>query len=151
MSPPPYPSTMVPNRNRVVWVVVGICVAALLVVVLIPVAGFVIWVTTGPDIDEPRQAADRFVRQLERGDDAAAYASTCPEVQARITVAGFSAAVERLGRPVSHELTSAVFGDEAGGSAFVRMRLTDAAGDTTAVSLHLEADPAWRVCDDLLG
>ncbi|PWR06540.1 hypothetical protein DKT68_22090 [Micromonospora acroterricola] len=120
--------------------------AAFLLAASLPCLGFLVLAYGGPDIDEPRAAADRFVQHLERGEDDAAHRSMCSEVRDRISVVEFTQAVERRGRPVSHELGRASFGDEAGNRAHVTARLTSRSGATTSVSLSVTTEPAWSVC-----
>ncbi|SIN32803.1 hypothetical protein SAMN04489832_5443 [Micromonospora cremea] len=145
------PSGVVGRRSWGPWAVAAACVVGLLVAAIPPVLGFLVLAYGGPDIDEPRAAADRFVQHLEQNQDEAAYRSMCSQAKDRITVAEFTEAVERLGRPVSHDLGRAGFGNEAGSSAFVTVRLTDRSGATTSVSLRLETEPGWRVCSDTFG
>lgn len=133
------------------WAILGPILGALLLVPFLAVAGFMLWLFAGPDIDHPRSAVDRFVRHLERNEDRAAYQSMCSKVRDRITVAQFTEGVELLGRPVSHALGHAAFDDEAGNSASMTVRLTDHSGRTTPVDLHLKNDEGWRVCDDAFG
>jgi hypothetical protein len=139
-----------PKRGRT-WIVVVSVAGAALLVVLLPVFGFLVWLYAGPDIDDGRKAADRFARQLERHDDAAAYRSMCPTVRDQITIEQFTKAVDRLGRPVSHTLGRAAFNDEAGSRATVAIQLTDRVGRTTPMSLTLTSEPTWQVCDDIFG
>ncbi|WP_147458723.1 hypothetical protein [Micromonospora sp. BL4] len=152
MTPPPHPTSgVVGQRGWGLWAVIAAGVVALLAVASIPVLGFLLWLYGGPDIDEARAAADRFVQHLEQDRDDTAYRSMCSETKDRITVGEFTEAVERLGRPVSHEIGRAGFGDEAGNSAYVTVRLTGRSGATTSVSLRIETEPAWRVCGDTFG
>ncbi|MFC8299386.1 hypothetical protein [Micromonospora orduensis] len=138
-------------RSRTVWLIVAACVVPLVVLATLPIGILLIWGFPGPDIDGPRSAADRFVRHLERNDDVAAHRSLCPELRESITVPEFTAAVERLGRPISHALGKAGFSDEAGGSASVTVHLTGRTGRTTDVHLYLTGGSGWRVCDDMFG
>ncbi|MET8350871.1 hypothetical protein [Micromonospora sp. NPDC005206] len=152
MTPPMHtPPGVVGQRGWGPWAVAAACVVALLAAAFLPVLGFLVWMYGGPDIDEARAAADRFVQHLEQNQDDTAYRSMCSEVKDRITVEEFTEAVERLGRPVSHDLGRAGFGNEAGSSAFVTVRLTGGSGATTSVSLRLETEPDWRVCSDTFG
>ncbi|WCN82215.1 hypothetical protein [Micromonospora sp. LH3U1] len=124
---------------------------AVLAVACLPVLGFLVWLYGGPDIDEPRAVADRFMQHLERNEDGTAYSLMCPEVRDRIAIGQFTEVVERLGRPVSHDVGKGGFGDEAGNSAWVTVRLTDRSGATTSMDLRLETEPGWSVCDRAFG
>ncbi|MFI7607224.1 hypothetical protein ACIBTV_19075 [Micromonospora sp. NPDC049366] len=145
----PAPPQSPPRSKRTIWLIVSACGALLLLLMALPVGGFLLWLYAGPDLDQPRAVADQFVQQVERNDDVAAYRSLCPDAQERTTLAEFTAEVERLGRPTSHTLGHAAFADEAGSAAFVTVELTDRTGRTTSVDLYLESDAGWQVCGDI--
>ncbi|MCF0091463.1 hypothetical protein [Micromonospora sp. MH99] len=147
LSPHPPSVDPPPKARRTTWIVAGAVVVACLGALALPVGGFLLWMYAGPDVDEPRAAADQFVSRLESNDDAAAHESLCREIKARTDLAAFTAAVERLGRPVSHTMVRAAFGDEAGSSAFVTVELTGRTGETRTLDLYLESETGWQVCD----
>ncbi|MCO1594467.1 hypothetical protein M8C17_04740 [Micromonospora sp. RHAY321] len=140
-----------PKPERTGWIVAGGLLLGFLAVLGPPVVGFLFWLSTGPDPDEPRAAADDFVRHLESNADAAAYQSLCPEIRNRTTAAAFSAAVERMGRPVSHTVGRAAFRNEPGTNAGVTVRLTDRTGRTTTFHWDLDASFGWQICDEDFG
>jgi hypothetical protein len=154
---PAHPSAVDPARDRVRAVrhtrtLVGLGIGALVLVVLLPVAGFLLWLYAGPDIEEPRAVAEQFLRHVEAGDDPAAYGLLCAAIRQRTTAEAFTAAVERPARPASHTLGRATFVDEAGGAASVEARLADRAGGVRTISIRLEDTAAgWRVCGDPFG
>ena len=140
--PPPAPRG---GWSATTWLVVGLAVTA----ALCPVAGFLLWLFAGPDLDEPRAAVDTFLGRLEAGDDAAAYASLCARTKAATTAAEFAEAVRALPRPASHRTTDASFSNEAGTSAWVQVALTDRAAAVRQLSFKVDdEDRAWRVCGD---
>ncbi|WP_422735352.1 hypothetical protein ACN263_17280 [Micromonospora sp. WMMD729] len=150
----PHPPSVDPpaTASRTGWIVAVAVTLGCLAALAVPVGGFLLWMYAGPDVDEPRAAADQFVGRLERNDDTAAHESLCHQVRARTDLAAFTAAVERLGRPVSHTMGRAVFTDEAGKSASVTVELTGRDGRTTTLKLRLESETGWQVCnDDLVG
>ncbi|MEH1166646.1 hypothetical protein V6V47_14800 [Micromonospora sp. CPCC 205539] len=141
------------QRGWTPWGIVAACVAAVLAMAFLPVLGFLVWMYGGPDIDEPRAATDQFVQHLERIEDDAAYRSMCSDVRDRITIVQFTEAVERMGRPVSHEVGKGGFSNEPGTAASVTVRVTGSSGATTSLSLRLEDEThaGWRVCDRAFG
>ncbi|MET8087356.1 hypothetical protein [Micromonospora sp. NPDC005237] len=151
LSPHPPSVDPPPKAQRTAWIVVAALVVACLGALALPVGGFLLWMYTGPDVDEPRAAADQFVRRLESNDDAAAHDSLCREIKARTDLAAFTAAVERLGRPVSHTMGRAVFTNEAGNNASVTVELTGRTGQTTRLDLYLTSTTGWQVCDESFG
>ncbi|MEU7841448.1 hypothetical protein AB0B39_10780 [Micromonospora sp. NPDC049114] len=148
LSPHPPSVDPPPKARRTTWIVAGAVVVACLGALALPVGGFLLWMYAGPDVDKSRAAADQFVSRLETNDDAAAHESLCPAMREKVDLAVFTAAVERLGRPVSHTTGEAGFGNEAGTSAFVTVELTGRTGRTTTLDLHLTLGSAWHVCDD---
>ncbi|MCX5065677.1 hypothetical protein OOJ91_07255 [Micromonospora lupini] len=140
-----------PKAQRTAWIVAGAVILGCLGALALPVGGFLLWMYGGPDVDEPRAAADQFVGRLESNDDAAAYESQCSDVKARTSAAAFTAAVERIGRPVSHTMGRAAFLDEPGKSAAVTVELTGRTGQTTTLDLYLESEVGWQVCDEQFG
>jgi hypothetical protein len=100
--------------------------------------------------DEPRPAAEQFLRQVEIGRLATAYASLCPASREKISRDQFVAAVGGPSRAARHEVTKTAYLDEAGTSAVVKVRVTDQVGGTREISLTLSfsADGGWQVCGD---
>ncbi|WP_433112753.1 Rv0361 family membrane protein [Micromonospora sp. CA-246542] len=139
-----------PRASRTGWIVAGAVIFGCLAALALPVGGFLLWMYAGPDVDEPRAAADQFVGRLERNHDAAAHESLCQQIRARIDLAAFTAAVERIGRPVSHTMGRAAFTNEAGNSASVTVELTGRNGQTLRLDLRLESEVGWQVCDEKL-
>ncbi|MGC4879121.1 hypothetical protein ACLQ26_23035 [Micromonospora sp. DT43] len=140
-----------PKAQRTAWIVAGAVILGCLGALALPVGGFLLWMYGGPDVDEPRAAADQFIGRLESNDDVAAYESQCSDVKTRTSAAAFTAAVERIGRPVSHTMGRAAFLDEPGSSAAVTVELTGRTGQTTTLDLHLESTGGWQVCDEAFG
>jgi|SRR4051812_5273965 hypothetical protein len=100
--------------------------------------------------DQPRPAAEQFLRQVEIGRPAAAYASLCAASREKISRDEFVAAVSGPSRAARHEITKTAYLDEAGKSAVVKARVTDQVGGTREISLTLSrsADGGWQVCGD---
>jgi hypothetical protein len=100
--------------------------------------------------DEPRPAAEQFLRQVEIGRLATAYASLCAPSREKISRDEFVAAVGGPSRAARHEVTKTAYLDEAGTSAVVKVRVTDQVGGTREISLtlSLSADGGWHVCGD---
>ncbi|MFB9237196.1 hypothetical protein ACFFWC_16805 [Plantactinospora siamensis] len=137
-----------PRKGRLSGGAAAAIVAILVCGLGLPIAGAILWSSGGPDLDGPRNAADRFLQRVEAGDDGVAYASLCADMRLRMTVAQFVAAVEDLGRPVSHSVVGAVFLDEAGNSAAVDVRVTSHTSAGRAFSLTVAVvEGEWQVCD----
>ncbi|MFY1616010.1 hypothetical protein [Micromonospora sp. WMMD736] len=150
LSPHPPSVDPPPRASRTGWIVAGAIIVGCLAALALPVGGFLLWMYAGPDVDEPRAAADQFVGRLERNDDAAAHESLCRQIQTRTDLRAFTAAVERIGRPVSHTMGRAGFTDEPGKSASVTVELTGRDGRTTTLELRLESEAGWQVCNEEL-
>lgn len=148
LSPHPPSVDPPPRASRTGWIVAGAIIVGCLAALALPVGGFLLWMYAGPDVDEPRAAADQFVGRLERNDDAAAHESLCQQIRARTDLAAFTSAVERIGRPVSHTMGRAGFTDEPGKSASVTVELTGRDGRITTLNLLLESEAGWQVCND---
>ncbi|CCH19521.1 Protein of unknown function [Micromonospora lupini str. Lupac 08] len=151
LSPHPPSVDPPPKAQRTAWIVAGAVIVGCLGALALPVGGFLLWMYGGPDLDEARATADQFVRRLESNDDATAYESQCRRVKERVDLVAFTAAVERIGRPVSHTMGRAAFLDEPGTSAGVTVEVTGRTGQITTLELYLESEVGWQVCGKTFG
>lgn len=125
----------------------------MLVLCVLPAFGFLGWWLGGPDLDEPKAIAGRYLDRVVAGDDAGAHRMLCADVRRDLTVAEFTALVGAGPRPLGHAVTGGGFRNEPGTRASVDARLDGPGGATRRIALDLEfGEPAgtWWVCGDTL-
>ena len=143
------PVTVAPApRRRSRGRVIAMVVAGLLALGAIAVAGAVVFVNEATE--DARQVADRFVRAVDRGDGAAAYALTDPAFREATTEAQLSGLVDQLapladggGKVTGKSINAST---DSGKIAVLVYTLPAAGGGSLSFKVQLrEEDDRWQV------
>lgn len=138
------------SQPGIVATVGGLLAVALLLFCVLGVIGVVV-IQIPEGTGAVRKTAETFLQDLERGDDASAYALLCPGTTEQFDRDQFTHAIQLLPRPHTHRITDAAFADEPGNHAVVDADLIDGAGTNHPRAIHTSRTTGgWRICGDPL-